>query len=161
MTDENSVVLRVAGSDDVEFLAELVFETNQARQSTKQGWDPEAFRRGLVEDAIDQVEVGVADSTTYVVERAGHPVGRLRLIRTEQAFEVAGLQITPAAQSAGLGTAIIRRVQTEAAAAGRPVVLEVDHDNSGAERLYGRLGFRPGGDARWPDRSQLIWTGVS
>ena len=69
--------------------------------------------------------------------------GSLRLF----AFDVGALDVGPAFQRKGVGTALIKAV--EAIAATRDVAeinLEVTIDNKDAIRLYGRLGYRICGD---------------
>lgn len=134
-------VLRVATGDDVAFLAQVVLLANEERYASREGFDREAFRRGLVDDAADQVAGGPVNSTTYVVESDDQRVGRLRVVRTAAALEIAGLQILPGRQDHGIGTAVVQRVLDEAALTGLPVALEVELDNPGAKRLYLRLGF--------------------
>lgn len=133
--------LRVASPDDVTFLARVVFLTHEERYATRPGWDPEAFYRGLLEDAADQVTGGPQGSTTYVIMDGQERVGRLRAVRTPERIEIAGLQIRPDRQGRGIGTAIIERVFHEADANALPVVLDVDIDNPRAQALYERLGF--------------------
>lgn len=93
-------------------------------------------------DALDQIQGRIENSITYVVCVDDQPVGRLRVVRTEQHIEIAGIQIDPAWQSQGVGTAVIKQVLDEACSTGRLVELDVNKDNPNAERLYARLGFR-------------------
>ena len=93
-------------------------------------------------DALDQIHGRIENSITYVVCADDQPVGRLRLVRTDQHIEIAGIQIDPERQGQGVGTAAIRQVLDEARSTGVPVELDVNKNNSSAERLYARLGFR-------------------
>lgn len=158
MRTDDAVNLRVAEANDVEFLAMLVFDANEERYRARPGWNPAEFREGLREDAADQVAGGVERSTTYVIEAPEGRVGRLRIVRHPDSIEVAGIQIAPAAQGRGIGTAVLQRVQHQAAPADAQVWLEVSDDNPDADRLYERLGFTPGGTAKWAGRRRLVWT---
>jgi N-acetylglutamate synthase-like GNAT family acetyltransferase len=68
-------------------------------------------------DALDQIEGRIENSITYVVSADDKPVGRLRLVRTGQHIEIAGIQIDPARHGQGIGTAIIKQVLDEARSA--------------------------------------------
>lgn len=68
-------------------------------------------------------------------------IGRLYLAEGVHTVTVVDICLLGAHQSQGLGTALLRQVMHEAAQAGRSVSLHVAHDNTGALRLYQRLGF--------------------
>ena len=68
-------------------------------------------------------------------------MGRLRVLRTGQTIELAGIQLLPEVQGRGIGTAIIEALKAEAAETGATVELGVEKDNPNARRLYHRLGF--------------------
>ncbi|WP_183092708.1 GNAT family N-acetyltransferase [Nocardioides stalactiti] len=80
-----------------------------------------------------------------VVEVDGAPVGRLYVDRTDRDLRVVDISLLPEVRGRGMGTALLRRVQDEAAASGRSVSLHVASDNPAAA-LYARLGFRPVAD---------------
>lgn len=92
----------------------------------------------------DQVSAGPENSTTCVIEMDGAAVGRLRLVVAPDRIEIAGIQVLPARQGHGIGTAVIRNVLDRAEHERVPVVLDVENDNPGARRLYERLGFTAG-----------------
>lgn len=117
------ITTRAASVEDIDFLVGLLGEGHRP-------------------DALDQVHGRIANSITYVVLADDHTVGRLRLVRTEQLIEIAGIQIDRERQGQGVGTAVITQVLGEAGASGRSVELDVNKDNTNAERLYARLGFR-------------------
>lgn len=71
----------------------------------------------------------------------GVRVGRLRVVRTADYIEIAGLQIDPARQNQGIGTAVLTEILDEGRTTGLPVELDVNKENPNAERLYTRLGF--------------------
>ncbi len=67
-------------------------------------------------------------------------IGRLYVERTPEAIRLIDTALTAERRGRGLGTALLRALLDEAAGAGLPVVLHVDHGNP-ARRLYERLGF--------------------
>ncbi|MFO0909466.1 MAG: GNAT family N-acetyltransferase [Isosphaeraceae bacterium] len=77
-----------------------------------------------------------------VIEVDAEPRGVLFLDRGRAADRVVDIVILPEHRGRGIGTAALRHVLSEAAAAGRPVHLSVRHGNP-ALRLYERLGFLP------------------
>lgn len=127
--------LRPARTDqDIDFLVDTIASTSSAPTGAQQiaGWR-EATRR--------QVAGDVADSDTYVLEHRGSPVGRVRVVRTPERIELAGLQIRPEHQGRGIGTGVVLDLQAEATAAGVPFELRVEHSNVRARALYERLGL--------------------
>jgi ribosomal protein S18 acetylase RimI-like enzyme len=78
-----------------------------------------------------------------VVQRADVVVGRLYLDRSPQAARdlVVDICLAPEWRGEGIGGALLRAAQTDAAARGRGVELHVLAWNAGARRLYERLGF--------------------
>ena len=92
-------------------------------------------------DALEQVRGEIANSITYVICADDVRVGRLRVVRTTDYIEIAGLQIDPTRQGQGIGTAVINEILEEGRRTGVPVELDVNMDNTDAERLYTRLGF--------------------
>lgn len=76
-----------------------------------------------------------------IVLRNGEPVGRLYVDRRADEIRIIDVALLPACCGQGIGTLLIRGVQSEALATGRPVRIHVEVDNP-AMRLYRRLGFR-------------------
>jgi ribosomal protein S18 acetylase RimI-like enzyme len=77
-----------------------------------------------------------------VMLRAGEPVGRLYVGRFDHEHCVIDIAFLPAHRRQGLGTALMRDLLDEAAAAGKPLRIHVEKNNP-ARHLYARLGFRP------------------
>lgn len=83
-----------------------------------------------------------------VVEVDGEPAGRLVTDAAGGALRLVDVALLPERRGRGIGTALVRALQGEAAAAGLPLRLSVMRANAGARRLYARLGFaEEGGDA--------------
>ncbi len=75
-----------------------------------------------------------------VIEVGGLAAGLLEVTRHPDAIEVVNLELAPAFQRRGIGTAILTEIQAEATAREAAVLLQVLKVNP-ARRLYERLGF--------------------
>jgi ribosomal protein S18 acetylase RimI-like enzyme len=98
---------------------------------------------------------GAEDSVVLV---AGRPAGRLRVAREDGALLLLDIVLLSEHRGRGIGTALIRDLQAEAASAGAPLRLHVALTNP-ATSLYLRLGFLPegGGDVY----QAMAWTAVT
>ena len=92
-----------------------------------------------------------ASADWLVAMRAGQDVGRLYLQREVDYHGVIDITFLPEHRSKGLGSALLRDLMDEAAAAGKPVSIYVEKFNP-AMRLYRRLGFTTEADAGVYDR---------
>jgi RimJ/RimL family protein N-acetyltransferase len=135
------VSVRPATLADVEFLTDTAIAATQDQGRFPADVDLAEYRAGFLDWTTEQVRGEVPDSETAVVEAYGVPVGRLRVVRTADVVELAGLQLLPAHQSRGIGTRIVRDLVAEAQAAGRRFELSVEKDNPRAQALYARLGM--------------------
>jgi ribosomal protein S18 acetylase RimI-like enzyme len=138
--------IRVAVGSDVAFLTEVVLSATRSQGRLPPGFDELAFRERYAAWTAEHVADLDGPSTTYVIEVDGRPAGRLRVVRTPEQLELAGIQLLPGFQSRGLGTAVITGLLREAVAAGRPMTLSVEKDNPRALALYRRLGFAVTGE---------------
>lgn len=75
-----------------------------------------------------------------VIVRGCEPIGRLYLERGGREYGVIDIALLPEHRGQGLGAAIMRDLQDEAGAAGKPLSIYVEKFNP-ALRLYRRLGF--------------------
>jgi ribosomal protein S18 acetylase RimI-like enzyme len=125
---------------DIDFMIELFLALNRQRRPG-QKLDIAAITDGTRAATLEQAQGKLDNSITYVIERAGAPVGRLRVVRTDSSLEIAGLQIHPTQQNNGCGTAVVSALVREARSRHVPTILDVDKDNPNARRLYLRLGF--------------------
>lgn len=131
--------IRPATENDVAFLAGVLEAVDELRDQQD---DLSAYRSRWQAYVRGQIRDPEPGSTLYVIESAGGPAGRLRVVHTDQRLFLAGLQIHPAHQRKGIGTAVIGTLLHRARAQGLPLQLDVHEDNLGAQRLYRRLGFR-------------------
>ncbi|NVB77995.1 MAG: GNAT family N-acetyltransferase [Kofleriaceae bacterium] len=76
-----------------------------------------------------------------MLRRAGETIGFFAVRRDEDCLYVQTIQLVPAARGTGIGTQAMHHIRS--LAAGAPVVrLRVLRSNTGARRLYERLGYR-------------------
>jgi len=96
------------------------------------GWSPP--------DVFDRLSS--SSVRTLVVERAGSPVGTIRLVRETDGAGVYGFAIDPRWQGQGIGRDVLRRVCRQLRDEGaRQVGLEVAVENEHALGLYTSIGF--------------------
>jgi GNAT superfamily N-acetyltransferase len=77
-----------------------------------------------------------------IMLRDAVPVARLSVARWRDASRMVDIALLPPSRNTGIGTAILRDLLAEAAAAHKPVRIHVEKCNP-ALRLYERLGFAP------------------
>jgi ribosomal protein S18 acetylase RimI-like enzyme len=140
---------RAASEEDYLWLWALKRET--MRPYVEQmwgGWDDASqeafFRRNFI------------PANVRVIVAAGEDVGLLHVEREAQALFLANLQISPAFQNHGLGSAVVRRVMEEARTAGLPLRLQVLKSNQPARRLYERLGFEVTEEGHMHDQMRIV-----
>ena len=107
------------------------------------GWTPEQVNAFLAMQCQAQQQHyrrTFPKALNYLILVDGQPVGRLLVNRTESEIRVVDLSLFPEVRGKGIGTTLLRRLQAEARAAGRPIRLHVRPGNR-ACRLYQRLGF--------------------
>ena len=80
-------------------------------------------------------------ATFDVVLAGGEPAGRLYVSREADEIRIVDIALLPEYCSRGIGTALLRGLQSEAGAAGKPLRIHVERFNP-ALNLYHRLGFR-------------------
>ena len=78
----------------------------------------------------------------FIIEEDCTRVGMIQIFDEANAVEVAEIQVHPAAQNRGVGTAVLKDVIARAHERRKSVQLRVGLKNERAYRLYERLGFR-------------------
>jgi uncharacterized protein len=126
--------MRPAEEGDRQFLYALHSATMRDVIELTWGWDDEWQRA--------EFDRRFAEFSVSVIEVDSHPVGGLWIEERPDALYIHELQIAPALQNRGLGTAVVETVIERAADRGLPVDLSVVPANARAMRLYERLGFR-------------------
>jgi ribosomal protein S18 acetylase RimI-like enzyme len=136
-----AVELRPVGPADDELLFRIFASTRERELAVLAlaGSDGEAFLRQqyAAQRASYERYPGRSDQVVLI---AGEPAGRLFLARGEREIAVVDVALLPEHRGRGVGTALLRGVIDEAAAAGKRVRIHVERSNP-ALRLYRRLGF--------------------
>jgi GNAT superfamily N-acetyltransferase len=137
-----SPTMRPATLHDVDFLCHVLYLTHLQDHPECAAEPEDAWAESLRAAHTHDLQGKVKASTLYVVQVGTERVGRLRVVRTTERHELAGIQIVPDYQGQGIGTSIITTILQEASERAVAVELRVNKDNPDAERLYARLGFR-------------------
>ena len=141
------VTLRGTASDDEQFLFRLYASTREEEMAAWD-WSPaqqemflrmqfRAWQQGLLADT--------SATEDRIILRDGQPIGRMVVIRSSAEITLADVALLPEYRGAGIGSKLIRELQTEAAGRSLPLRLHVVRDNRAAQ-LYNRLGFTVVGD---------------
>jgi GNAT superfamily N-acetyltransferase len=81
------------------------------------------------------------NSCYHLVLLDSKPIGRLWVWQGEEEFHLVDIAIHPSVQSKGIGTALIQRIQQDAAKARLPIRCTVFRFNPGSLRFHQKLGF--------------------
>jgi ribosomal protein S18 acetylase RimI-like enzyme len=81
------------------------------------------------------------NSCYHIVLLDSKPIGRLWVAQLGREFHLVDIAVHPSVQSKGIGTALIQRLQQDAAKAGLPIRSCVFRYNTGSLRFHRRLGF--------------------
>jgi ribosomal protein S18 acetylase RimI-like enzyme len=85
---------------------------------------------------------GLAPEIARIIVVDGCDAGRLDVTRQDNQIYLSVIELRPELQGRGIGSAIVRDLQTEAKDAKLPLRLQVLKTNPAAQRLYERLGFQ-------------------
>lgn len=132
--------LRPATLEDVVFLAEVVIATTLAQGRFPRDTDLVEYRAGYEAWTRETILGAIPDCMLSVIEYAGEPIGRLRVVRTPLSITLAGIQLLPAYQNQHIGSTLIEQLKREAERKQVPLCISVEKDNPRAQRLYQRLG---------------------
>ena len=138
--NEDNLRIRIATDSDLESLAESFAHGTSTAQLQRRLEESKCGLRTMLVADLEGRAVGAVSIGGWGHQREGS----LRLF---------ALDVGPAFQRIGVGTALINAVEAIAAESGMDEVnLEVEIDNHDAIRLYRRLGYRICGDPvmdRW------------
>jgi ribosomal protein S18 acetylase RimI-like enzyme len=148
------LLLRRIGDEDLPFLAELYASTRREELSAVP-WTEEqkaAFLKWQFDCQHEYYRQYYPTCEFLIVERRagggeelgegdGEPVGRLYVDRWAEEIRLVDIALMPEHRRRGYGSALLRAVMDEAAAAGLAVTIHVEGNNP-AMTLYQRLGFR-------------------
>jgi ribosomal protein S18 acetylase RimI-like enzyme len=125
--------LEPCSRDDAQFVYAIHCSSMRDVISRTWGWDEE----WQAADFESRFEPG---RTSFIVTE-GQRVGFLELEDRGSELYVGTLNILPAWQNQGVGSAVMRDVLSWAASSGVPISLQVLELNFGARRFYERLGL--------------------
>lgn len=143
LLSERGFALRPARHDDLPWLRTL-YASTRAEELAPIPWPDEAKRAFLDSQFALQHQhylLHYADADFLAIEREGAPIGRYYLQRRAPDHLIVDISLLPAARGLGIASVLIEHSQDDAAALGRGMQLHVASDNTGAQRLYQRLGF--------------------
>jgi len=137
------IALRAVSVSDEPFLVS-VYASTRAAELAQVPWSAEQ------KDAFVRMQFA-AQQQHYATEypEAAHdivwldgaiPVGRLYLMRGEEAFHILDITILPQYRSRGIGSCLLRSLQEEAGKRGRPITIYVESFNPSLQ-LFRQLGF--------------------
>lgn len=144
---EAPVTLRPARDDDEPFLFD-VYASTRAEELARVAWEAsekEAFLRMQFAAQHRFYHEQFPTTEFQIIQAGDRPIGRLYVDRRDDEIRIVDIALLPAHRNAGIGSALLRELLAEAAAAGKPVRIHVERFNP-ALRLYERLGFRQVGD---------------
>jgi ribosomal protein S18 acetylase RimI-like enzyme len=137
-----TIRLRPATLEDVAFLVDVVIIATLAQGRFPRNVDMLEYRAGYEDWTRETILGAIPDCTLSVIEYDRSPIGRLRVVRTLTSITLAGLQLLPAYQNRRIGSTLVEELKREADLKRVPLLISVEKDNPGAQRLYERLGCR-------------------
>ena len=139
-----TVTLRPIRPEDGPFLLRVYASTREPELATVE-WDAAqkaAFVRMQFDAQHAYYQEHYAGAAFDVIVVDGQPAGRLYVAREDDEMRIIDIALLPDYCDRGIGTMLLRGLQSEAAAAGKPLRIHVERFNP-ALRLYERLGFNP------------------
>lgn len=141
---ERGFSLRAAHDGDLPWLRDL-YASTRAEEMAPVPW-PEIAKRSFLDQQFGLQHLHYlnhyADTDFLAIEHVERgPVGRYYLQRTAPEHLLVDISLFPALRGSGVGTALIRQSQQDAAKLSRGMRLHVQQSNPRARRLYERLGF--------------------
>lgn len=139
---KNSLSLRNASSADESFLFE-VYASTRAEEMAMVPWTDEqrqSFLQSQFTAQHDHYHERYPDAAYQVIMQSDEPVGRIYLVRDEGSLDILDITIHPKHRNAGIGTAVIEQVMSEAAQSEKSVRIYVETFNR-SQTLFQKLGF--------------------
>lgn len=137
------VSLRPITPGDDAFLAR-VYASSRAQELALTDWGEEqkaAFCRSQFDAQSAYYAENYPGAAFQVIERDDWPIGRLYVARWEKEIRIVDITLLPEFRGSGIGTKLLRDLQTEARKAGKSLTIHVERFNR-ALALYQRLGFQ-------------------
>lgn len=127
---------------DEPFLFQLYASTRQEEMAAW-GWEPaqqETFLWMQFQNRTQAYRMRFPDAEHHLILDGEQPIGAMILAREPGVLRLVDIALLPAGRGAGIGSAMIRALQAEAARTASALHLHVNKGNP-ARRLYDRLGF--------------------
>ena len=143
-----AISLRPIEPEDEEFLYQ-VYASTRADELAVIPWAEaqlKAFLQMQLKARDQSYRMYYAGIDDRIILLKNQPIGRLILVRTEEAIRLADVALLPAYRRSGTGTSLIKELMMEADETKRPIRLQVERPNWQARRLYDRLGFKTTGE---------------
>jgi len=144
------ISLRPVNEDDEELLFAIYASTRQDEVAGF-GWDAEqedAFLRFQFTSRRAAYRLQFPAAEYSVIMDGDKPAGSLIVERRDDAISLTDIAVLGEFRSGGVGSQIVDLLKTEAAAAGKPLVLSVDHSNPRARQFYLDRGFAITGESQ-------------
>jgi len=137
-----NVSLRPEEPGDESFLFQ-VYASTRDEELALTNWD-QATRTAFLNHQFAAMRLGYKSmfptGEFLVILNDQAPVGRMVISRSAEMIRVVDVALLSAARGKGIGSLLMRRLQTEATTTGVPIRLQVFQNNR-AQHLYQRLGF--------------------
>lgn len=140
--------LRPADHSDLPTLFAIHRSVFRAHIEQLWGWD-EAWQR-------QNFAAECAAAITSVVEVDGQTIGYLQVLEQDSHLYVQNIALSADHQGQGIGSQLLKDLQSQAAARRLPLRLGAFRSNAAALSLYQRLGFRQTGET--PTHTEMEWT---
>jgi GNAT superfamily N-acetyltransferase len=142
-----TVSLRPVGPDDEAFVLE-VYASSRAMEMALVPWDEAQKLAFLQMQCAAQQKYYLSeypDAEYSIILLDNHPVGRIYVLRREEAIKILDITLMQEYRNRGTGTALLQKIMSEAALTQRPVQIYVETFNPSLS-LFARLGFSKIGD---------------
>lgn len=140
--------LRAANTCDLALLFNIHRSVFRFHIEKLWGWDEEWQRENFALEC--------AAAVTSVVEIDSQIAGYIQILNQESQIYVQNIAIAVDRQGNGVGTMLLKCLQSRAAAQQVPLHLGVFRTNTSAQKLYKRLGFHDVGETR--THIEMSWT---
>ncbi len=140
--------LRPADAGDIPRLFGIHRAVFRAHIEQLWGWDEAWQRQNFASEC--------AAAITSVVELDGQTIGYLQVLERDSHLYVQNIALSANHQGQGIGSQLLKDLQSQAAARRLPLRLGAFRSNAAALSLYQRLGFRQTGETR--THTEMEWT---
>jgi ribosomal protein S18 acetylase RimI-like enzyme len=140
--NSSPVTFRPIRPEDEAFLYQ-VYASTRADELALVNWgdaQKDAFLRMQFNAQHQDYQANYGDADFLIMLLDDRPIGRLYIVRWENEIHIIDIALLPEYRNAGIGSAVLKDIQAEAATVGKPVRIHVERFNP-ALRLYRRLGF--------------------